>query len=178
MDEFQPKPISPTFWAAVIAIPIVVVIGLIWALTHPQDLMFLNSKQAIDIGFQVPGEPVARSLSQFRGRVLAVTIWDPDCLDCQSEIGTLNDLAHRFGRDGLMCVALTAADAEAIRRYATLKNMDVLAGVVDHGQAQVLPAGRPYTYLIDREGFARMQFQGVRSTEKLEKTVQKLLEQE
>lgn len=178
MDEFEPKPISPTFWAAVIAIPVVVVIGLIWALTHPQDLLFLGSKQAVDISFQVPGEPVARSLSQFRGRVLAVTIWDPGCLDCQSEIGTLNDLAHRFGREGLMCIALTPADAEAIRRYATLKGMDVLAGVVDHGQALVLPKARPYTYLIDREGFARLQFEGARGTDKLENTVLKLLDQQ
>lgn len=176
MNELEPKPISPAFWRAVIIIPAIVVLACIWVLMNPQSMMFMNSKESIEISFRVPGEPVTRSLSQFRGRVLAVTIWDPECLDCQSEIGALNELATRYEREGLMAIAVTPADAGAIHRFASLRNMDVLAGVIERGQADALPADRPYTYLIDREGFARMQFKGFRSSEKLEKSVRKLLE--
>lgn len=177
MNQIEPQPISPRFWAAAIIIPAIVVLGLIWALMNPQSLMFLNSKEAIDISFQVPGEPVTRSLSQFRGRVLAVTIWTPDCTECLSQIGVLNELATRFGRDGLMSVAITPADAAGIRSFASLQGMSVMAGHLERGQAEVLPIDRPYTYLIDREGFARLKFKGFRAAEKLEGSVQKLLEQ-
>ncbi|WP_321471927.1 redoxin family protein [uncultured Paludibaculum sp.] len=177
MEQLEPKPITPAFWAAVIVIPAVVVLVLIWALLNPQSLLFLNSKEAIDISFRVPGEPVTRSLSQFRGRVLAVTIWDANCPDCQSQIGILNELSTRYSREGLMSIALTPADEAAIRRIASFQGMSVLAGNMERGQAEALPADRPYTYLIDREGFARLRFKGVRDADKLDKTVQKLLEQ-
>ncbi|MGJ5816216.1 TlpA family protein disulfide reductase [Paludibaculum fermentans] len=177
MNQLEPQPISPRFWAAAIIIPSIVVLGLIWALMNPQSLMFLNAKEPIDISFQVPGEPVTRSLSQFRGRVLAVTIWSPDCTECLSQIGVLNDLATRFGREGMMSVAVTPADAVGIRTFASLQRMSVMPGHMERGQTEVLPTDRPYTYLIDREGFVRMKFKGFREASKLEGTVQKLLEQ-
>jgi len=52
-----------------------------------------------------------------------------------------------------------------------------MPGHLERGQAEVLPTDRPYTYLIDREGFARLKFKGFRAAEKLEGSVQKLLEQ-
>ncbi len=177
MTQLEPQPISPRFWAAAIIIPAIVVLALIWALMNPQSLMFLNSREPIEISFQVPGEPVTRSLSQFKGRVLAVTVWSPECTECLSQIGVLNELATRFGRDGMMSIAVTPADAAAIRGFASLRGMNVMAGQLERGQADVLPADRPYTYLVDREGFARLKFKGFREAAKLEGTVQKLLEQ-
>jgi len=177
VDELEPKPISPTFWMLAIALPILAVLIAGFVLTHPETLLEFSSKEPLDISFQVPGEPVTRSLSQFRGRVIVATLWSADCGPCQSQVGTLNELSKQFGRDGLLAVAITGETFKTMSNHVSFMQMPIMMGRMEKVQEDALPKERPYTYVIDREGLVRLKFSNVRDADKLSSTVQKLLGQ-
>lgn len=175
MDTLEPKPISPTFWMLAVALPILAVVIAGYVLTHPETLLDFTAREPLDISFQVPGEPVTRSLSQFRGRVIVATLWSDDCGSCQSQIGALNELSKRFGRDGLLAVAITGETFKTMSNHVSLLQMPIMMGRMEKVQEDALPKERPYTYIIDREGLVRLKFSNVRDAEKLTNTVEKLL---
>lgn len=146
---------------------------LVFALVNPHKF-YLRRGPVLDIAFQVPGEPVVRSLKDFRGRVILVTLFTNSCGDCMTQIGALTELAKRHGRDGLMVVALTDR-ADDLKESMTLRTMPVLAAVVPKLQADVLPKGRPHTWLLDREGRQVKESDEVLDESKLSGPVERLL---
>jgi thiol-disulfide isomerase/thioredoxin len=175
VDELEPKEFSPAFRMLVIALPVLAVLIAGYVLTHPESMMEFSSKEPLDISFRVPGEPVTRSLSQFRGRVIVATLWSAECGDCQSQIGALNELSKQYGRDGLLAVAITGETFQTMSNHVSLLQMPIMMGRMEKVQEEALPKERPYTYLIDREGLVRLKFGKVRDADKLSSTVEKLL---
>lgn len=124
----------------------------------------------LDVSFHVPGEPAPRSLSDFRGRLVALTLWTPGCSDCDQQAATLDALAKQFSADGLVCFALHDRSQEF-----TVVGLSILHGALDPSQASTLPTARPTTLLLDREGRIRAQFERFRDAEDLAGDIQPLI---
>jgi peroxiredoxin len=123
-----------------------------------------------DVSFQIPGEPTPRSLSDFRGRPVAFTVWTPGCSACDQQALALNTLAQRFSSDGLVCFALYDGAQEF-----TVVGLSILHGALDPSQTATLPAARPVTFLLDRQGRIRGQFDRFQDADSLATGIEPLL---
>jgi len=174
LDDLKPQLISTRFRFGAILITASVVAFLLFAVLYPERI-YLRRVPMTDIAFRVPGEPVTRSLSQFPGRVLVVTLFRSGCMDCLTQLGTLDTLAKAYGREGVMAVALTDNPMD-IHENVTLKSMSILAGYLPDVQAAALPKDRPHTWVIDRQSRQVFEASGrLASEEKLGRIVTQLL---
>lgn len=124
----------------------------------------------LDVAFTVPGEFAPRSLSDFRGRVVALTVWLPGCPPCDIQAAILNALAQQYSREGLVCFVLSAP-----AQPVTLGNLSILTGTLDASQLSLLPKERPATLILDREGRVSARFTASAEREELEKILEPLL---
>ncbi|HEY3439384.1 MAG TPA: redoxin domain-containing protein [Paludibaculum sp.] len=177
MESLEPKPITRTFWAVCIAVPVLAVGAMLVALMNPDWLAVTIGKgEPINASFTVPGEFSARSLSDFRGRVLVVTLWrTTDCPDCLTQMEALHTLALRYGREGLMAIMLSEQDSFTLMRFPQLRGMQIMSGHIEKPQADALPRERPYTFVIDREGLVRQRIPKAQTAEKFEGLLERLL---
>jgi len=174
LDDLQPQPLSPGFRLGAILLCASVVAVLLFAVLYPERI-YLRRTPMTDIAFRVPGEPVTRALSHFKGRVLLVTLFRSGCMDCLTQLGTLDTLAKSYGREGLMAVALTDNPLD-IHENVTLKSMSILAAYLPDVQAAALPKDRPHTWLIDRDGQQVFEVAGkVASEDKLTRLIDRLI---
>ena len=119
-------------------------------------------------------------LSDLKGKVVYLDFWATWCPPCRRSFPWMNTLQERYGKDGLVVVAVSLDHSH--------KNMDrflkqtrptfVIAfdregkvGDAYHVQAM------PTSYLIDRQGRIRLIHQGFRQrdTGKLEQAIEELL---
>ena len=177
VEIHEPKPITPAFWIACVGLTLAAVGAMVWAMLNPDWLSTKVGKgEPLNMSFTVPGEFNARSLSDFRGRVIVVALWrTADCPDCLTQMASLHDLSIRYGREGLMAILLSEQDSLTLQTFPPLRGMAVMTGHIDNGQAFVLPKERPYTYVIDREGMVRRKFAGGQPAEKFESLIERLL---
>lgn len=145
--------------------------------TNPEWLSTSFDKaEPLNASFTVPGEFSARSLTDFRGRVLVVTLWrTADCPDCLTQMEALHTLALRYGREGLMAIILSDQDSLTLMRFPQLRGMQIMIGHIEKPQADALPRERPYTFIIDREGLVRQRVPKGQAAEKFEGIIERLL---
>lgn len=124
----------------------------------------------LDVSFHIPGEPAPRSLSDFRGRLVAFTVWTPGCSACDQQASALNTLAQRFSSDGLVCFVLHGGAQEF-----TVVGLSILHGALDPSQSATLPAARPVTFLLDREGRIRGEYDRFFDADSLASDIEPLL---
>lgn len=177
METLEPKPITRGFWAACIAIPLIAVAGMVAVLMNPGWLTAkIGKAEPLNISFTVPGEFTARSLSDFRGRVLVVSLWrTADCPECLMQMEALHSLSLRYGREGLMAILLSEQDSLTLMGFAPLRGMQIMTGHMEKIQSDVLPANRPYTFVIDQEGMVRKRVPNGMAAEKFEDIIEALL---
>jgi peroxiredoxin len=177
VETLEPKPITRGFWTACVLVTLAAVGGIVAVLLNPHWLPGgIGKAQPIDIAFTVPGEFSARSLSDFRGRVIVVSLWrTSDCPDCLQQLSTLHDLSLRYGREGLMSILVSEQDSLSLLNFPALRGMKVMTGHMEKVQADALPKERPYTYVIDRQGMARKTLTNAVTAEKLEDLIEELL---
>jgi peroxiredoxin len=177
VETLEPKPITREFWTACVLVTLVAVGGMVAVLMNPDWLSGgVEKAKPIDISFTVPGEFSARSLSDFRGRVIVVSLWrTSDCPDCLQQLNTLQGLSLRYGREGLMSILVSEQDSLTLLNFPALRGMQVMTGHMEKGQSDVLPRERPYTYLIDRQGLVRKTFATGAPAAKLEGLIVDLL---
>lgn len=124
----------------------------------------------LDASFHILGEPAPRSLSNFRGRPVAFTIWEPGCSACDQQAAALDALASRFSSDGLVCIILHDRSAQF-----SVIGLSILHGTIDPSQASTFPSTRPTTILLDREGRTRGQFGSFRNADSLTSEIEAIL---
>ena len=162
---------------ACIVIPVFAVGAMIAVLMNPDWLSLKSGKaEPLNISFTVPGDFSARSLSDFRGRVLVVTLWrTTDCPDCLMQMEALHNLSLRYGREGLMSILLSDQDSLTLMSFPPLRGMQIMTAHMEKVQADVLPTERPYTFVIDREGLVRKKAPTGLSAQKFEGLIERLL---
>jgi thiol-disulfide isomerase/thioredoxin len=108
------------------------------------------------IGFE-DGQGRARSLAEFRGKVVLLNIWATWCSPCRREMPALDRLQTALGGADFEVVALSIdrAGIEAVRKFYAEVGVTKLAMYIDGaGKAvhELSAVGLPTTLLIDREG--------------------------
>ena len=99
----------------------------------------------------------ARSLADFRGKVVLLNIWATWCVPCRREIPSLDRLQAELGGPDFEVIALSIdrGGAEVVREFYDEVGVSGLALYVDDS-GQAAPAlnvvGLPTTLLIDAEG--------------------------
>lgn len=116
---------------------------------------------------------VAASLADHEGSVVLVNQWATWCPPCVKEMSDLDRLQEAYRARGLVVVHISDESMETLARYLAARPMST-----EHGRAEPLPwpdAGRPTTFLVDREGVVRKVALGGRSYEQFEAMVTPLL---
>lgn len=103
------------------------------------------------------GEGRARTLTDFRGKVVLLNIWATWCASCRKEMPTLDRLQANLGGSDFEVVALSIdrKGPDVVRRFYAEIGIQHLSLFVDASgtASQKLGAfGLPATLLIDRQG--------------------------
>ena len=105
----------------------------------------------------VDGEGAARSLAEWRGRVVLVNLWATWCAPCVEEMPALDRIAARLGGPDFDVVAISVdrQGAAVVAPFLGKLGLSRLAPYLDPSNAavRVLGApGLPVSVVLDREG--------------------------
>jgi peroxiredoxin len=117
-------------------------------------------------------------LARFRGKVVLLDFWATWCASCQVEMPTFAQWQRQYGPQGLQVIGISMDDDPALARKLSTKlklNYPVAMGDEKFGELYGGVLGLPLTYLIDRNGKIRAQFQGETELKTIEKQLKALL---
>jgi peroxiredoxin len=117
-------------------------------------------------------------LASFRGKVVLLDFWATWCAPCLVEMPVFAQWQREYGPQGLQIIGISMDDDPAPARRAYAKhslNYPVAMGDAKLGELYGGVFGLPLTYLIDREGKIRAQFQGETDPKIIEKKMKALL---
>ena len=123
----------------------------------PKNFIFHEAPKPIaSIAFE-DDQGRARSLADFRGKVVLLNIWATWCGPCRREMPSLDRLQGMLGGDDFAVVALSIdrAGIEVVRKFYTDIGIRKLGIYIDSsGKAtrELATIGVPATVLIDRDG--------------------------
>lgn len=149
-------------------------------------LLFPGLASALEVGdapprIDLPDQKGARvELDKLRGKLVIVDFWASWCAPCREEMPALDKLYEKYGKQGLVVVAVNIDRSEKKMRSA-LKSMPVSFPVVhDKGlklASQYEPSVMPSSYFIGRGGRVEYIHRGFRKKDlpEIEAQVQKLL---
>jgi peroxiredoxin len=118
------------------------------------------------------------NLRSLRGKVVLLNFWATWCAPCQVEMPRFAAWQRQYGPQGLQVVGLSMDDGAApVRRLVTKLKLGypVAMGDARLGERYGGVLGLPLTYLIDRDGVVRAQFQGETDLNIIEKQLQLIL---
>ena len=120
---------------------------------------FLARPKPLDLGEVsfVDGEGVAKSLSDWRGKVVLLNIWATWCVPCREEMATLDKLQAALGGNDFQVVAVNIdrGGADKPKNFLAETGATHLSLYTDPtGKlfSKLKAVGMPTTLLIDREG--------------------------
>jgi cytochrome c biogenesis protein CcmG, thiol:disulfide interchange protein DsbE len=117
-------------------------------------------------------------LHAYRGKVVLLNFWATWCAPCQVEMPSFVAWQGKYGGQGLQIVGVSMDDDPALARaaYRKLKlNYPVAMGDVKLGDLYGGVLGLPITFLIDRRGIVRAEFEGETDLGKMEAQLKALL---
>ncbi|MFP5205088.1 MAG: redoxin domain-containing protein [Acidobacteriota bacterium] len=120
------------------------------------------------------------SLDAFRGKVVLLNFWATWCAPCQAEMPTFARWQQQYGGRGLQVMGISMDDQAApARKLAEKLRIDypIAMGNAALGRKYGGVLGLPVTYLIDRSGAIRAEFQGGSDLGKIEAKLKMLLQQ-
>ena len=115
-----------------------------------------------------------QDLARFRGKVVLLNFWATWCAPCQLEMPVFATWQRQYAPQGLQVIGVSMDDdaASARRLVARLQlNYPVLMGDERLGARYGGVLGLPLTFLIDRNGVVRAEFQGEVDLKLIEKRV-------
>ncbi len=146
------------------------------AARRPENLL---DKKAPDFALtDLSGQSL--SLARFRGKVVLLNFWATWCAPCQVEMPVFAAWQRQYGPQGFEIIGISMDDdaGPARRVAARLKlNYPVAMGDERLGARYGGVLGLPLTFLIDRNGTVRAQFQGETDLKRIERQVAALLAQ-
>ena len=113
------------------------------------------------------------SLSEYRGSVVLVNLWATWCPPCRHEMPDLDRLQRDYRERGLVVLQISDEPRHQLEEFLAASPMST-----EHGFVAEMPlpdAGRPTTFVIDRQGLVRKVILGPRSYEQFEAEISRLL---
>ena len=127
-------------------------------------------------------KPVAKTLDDYKGRVVLLNIWATWCAPCRAEMPSMEQLYRQYGPKGLDVVAISIDDEgtdAGIRQFAkdyglTFEILHDPAGLV---QRSYQTTGVPESVLIGKDGVIRNKTAGATdwNAEDIHRVVERLL---
>ncbi len=120
------------------------------------------------------------SLRSYRGKVVLLNFWATWCAPCQLEMPIFSKWQKQYGPQGLQIVGISMDDdAQPVRKLVSGLKLEypVAMGDARLGERYGGVLGLPLTYLIDRDGVVRAQFQGETDLNAIEKQLKLILNQ-
>ncbi len=117
-------------------------------------------------------------LAALRGKVVLLNFWATWCAPCQLELPIFAAWQRQYGPQGFAVIAVSMDDdAAPARRLVQRLKLNYPAALGDERLAKQYGGvlGLPLTFLIDRDGVVRAQFQGETRMRKIEIGVKALL---
>jgi len=117
-------------------------------------------------------------LGSLRGKVVLLNFWATWCAPCQIEMPRFVQWQRQYGSQGLQVIGISMDDAPALVRRVDRKlkpNYPVAMGDEELGELYGGVLGLPLTFLIDRKGEVRAQFQGETDLKTIEDQLKQLL---
>jgi thiol-disulfide isomerase/thioredoxin len=127
------------------------------AVVAPRNFLMRDSPAAIPALQFSDGEGRARTLADFRGKVVLLNIWATWCLPCRKEMPTLDRLEAALGGPDFEVVPLSIdrGGVEKVKKFYTEIAIQHLAIYVDSSReanSRLDAIGVPTTLLVDRDG--------------------------
>ncbi len=118
------------------------------------------------------------SLADYRGKVVLLNFWAIWCAPCLAEMPRFVAWQQKYGGRGLQVIGISMDDEEhpvrtAYRKYKL--NYPVVMGDAKIGEKYGGIFGLPVTFLIDRSGKIRFQYQGAVDLNTVENEMHSLL---
>jgi len=122
-------------------------------------------------------------LSSFKGKVVVVDFWAFDCAPCKVTMPYVEQLYEKYSKDGLVVIGVHTPRADYEKDIPMLreavKTMGIRFPIVVDAKQKIWYAYRcdlwPTLFVIDRDGFIRLNHGGVGRYEEIEETVQTAL---
>ncbi len=117
-------------------------------------------------------------LHAYRGKVILLDFWATWCAPCQVEIPHFIDWQNEYKSRGLQVIGISMDDdpASAKKLYLRLRmNYPVALGDAKLGQSYGGIYGLPVTFLIDRDGRIRAEYQGAADLGMIEAQMRSML---
>jgi cytochrome c biogenesis protein CcmG, thiol:disulfide interchange protein DsbE len=102
-------------------------------------------------------------LRSFRGKVVLLNFWATWCAPCLTEMPVFNSWQRQYGPQGMQVIGISMDDdSTPVRKLVTKLKPEypVAMGDARLGERYGGVLGLPLTYLVDRNGIVRAQFQG------------------
>ncbi|MFQ5571249.1 MAG: redoxin domain-containing protein [Rhodothermales bacterium] len=171
----KPRPQGGTQWAAVVLSALLMVFSgflLALSLAPGENLEDRGTevgqdeldKPAKNFTFRLVSDDTEKELEDYRGKVVLLNFWATWCAPCIREIPELDRLQKNYADDGLVILSITDEPKSDLMAYQDLIPKETVTGYVEASQLpqpfQRTLAGRPSTYIIDREGIMRRYILG------------------
>lgn len=117
-------------------------------------------------------------IARFKGKVVLLNFWATWCAPCQLEMPRFAAWQKQYGPQGFQVIGISMDDSPALARklYRKLKlSYPVAMGDEELGELYGGVMGLPLTWLIDRDGVVRAQFQGETDLNIIEMQIKPLL---
>ena len=129
-------------------------VGIYLAL--PQQQAPSKPKPVVEIKF-VDGAGRARSLTDFRGKVVVLNLWATWCTPCREEMPALDRLQAKLGGPDFQVVALSVdhQGAQVVRKFfdeVGIKQLELYVDPSAQAGFKLSALGLPTTLVIDRAG--------------------------
>ena len=120
------------------------------------------------------------NLAGMHGKVVLLNFWATWCAPCEAEIPVFSGWQREYAPRGLQVVGISLDDSDApVRKLVARLHPDypIVMGDAKLGERYGGVLGLPQTYLIDRNGVVRAQFQGTADLKAMESRIKELLGQ-
>jgi len=124
---------------------------------HMAAFVWKKEPEALPEVTFVDGSGAARTLADWKGRVVLLNLWATWCAPCRKEMPALERLQKELGSDRFEVVALSIdrGGADAAKKFLDQIKVEKLALYVDataRSSSALKAVGMPTTLLIDRQG--------------------------
>jgi peroxiredoxin len=137
----------------------------------------LNHKAPVFTRHDLKGQTI--NIARLRGKVVLLNFWATWCAPCQAEMPKFSAWQKEYGPRGFQVIGISMDDSKApVQKLVARLKLDypIAMGDVKLGNLYGKVLGLPLTFLIDRHGVVRGEFQGGSDLKMMESMVRELLE--
>lgn len=123
----------------------------------PTQIPLLDQPREVEAFVFADAEGNARSLQDFKGKVVLVNLWATWCVPCRTEMPQLDRLQAELGSDKftVLPLSLDRGGAEAVNAFykeTELKSLPVMVDQANFSARAFRIFGLPSTFLVNAEG--------------------------